>query len=90
VEESTEWPQRILDKWRVIGAKEGWKNTKDAIIEAECTLLSSISESLIMHHPYRPLQVFLKDSVAEKDCTSNAWSMVNDAFIFDVGLTHPP
>lgn len=92
VEECLEWPGQILESWRqTVGTKDKrWGDTKEAIIEAEVDLLLSLGGSLLVHHPYRPLELFLKDATAEQQCLGNAWSLVNDSFIFDVGLTYPP
>jgi len=85
------WPKHILEQWAKVISKKLLENIdKDAVLVAECNLLTELNDSLLMHHPYRPLQIFLSDATAEKECTSNAWHMANDSFIFDVGLTHPP
>lgn len=92
VEETPQiWPKHILDQWsKVISLKLVDHVDKDAVLEAECRVLTELNTSLLMHHPYRPLELFLSDAAAARECTSNAWSMVNDSFIFDVGLSHPP
>lgn len=92
VEEVMVWPQEIAKKWDMLGKERShnWGVAPDHIIQMECELLNVLQDSLIVFHPYRPLQMFLENSKAT-DCTCSAWHLVNDSFyISDVCLANPP
>jgi len=89
VEESNVQPKWILDVWR---KPFGFRRPEheSEIVQCECHLLSGINDSLVIFHPYRPLQAFLQDAAVADECTSSAWKMVNDSYMSDVGMRHPP
>lgn len=100
VEECMEWPTRVMDKWhQAVSAKGRDVQLKtlceelvtiEALVEGEGTLLSVVHDSLILFHPYRPLQLFLANAGAP-EVTANAWKLINDSFfVCDACLAHPP
>lgn len=58
--------------------------------EFEFWLISEMNSQLIVHHPYRTLDE-LKDSLnMDQDDISLAWSVINDHYLTDLPLMHPP
>jgi cyclin C len=58
--------------------------------ECEFLMISEMSSQLIVHQPYRTLNQFQTDlGLAPEDITL-AWSIINDHYMTDLPLLHPP
>ncbi|EON61221.1 hypothetical protein W97_00434 [Coniosporium apollinis CBS 100218] len=58
--------------------------------ECEFTLISEMNSQLIIHHPYRSLADLQNSFPLAQDESALAWSVINDSFLTDLPLLHPP
>ena len=49
-----------------------------------------MSSQLIVHHPYRTLSELQSDLALTSDEVALAWSVINDHYLTDLPLLHPP
>jgi cyclin C len=58
--------------------------------ECEFQLISEMNSQLIVHHPYRDLTELQTTLGLTQEEVSLAWSVVNDHYLTDLPLLHPP
>ncbi|KAJ5106748.1 hypothetical protein N7456_003423 [Penicillium angulare] len=58
--------------------------------ECEFALISEMSSQLIVHHPYRTLTELQTDLSLSSDEVALGWSVINDHYLTDLPLLHPP
>ena len=58
--------------------------------ECEFSLISEMRSQLIVHQPYRTLLAVQERFGLTHDETALAWTVVNDSFMTDLPLLHPP
>lgn len=58
--------------------------------ECEFALISEMSSQLIVHHPYRTLSEIQTELSLTTDEVALAWSVINDHYLTDLPLLHPP
>lgn len=58
--------------------------------ECEFFLISEIDAQLVVHHPYRSLTELQTTLALSQDDIQLAWSVVNDHYVTDLALIHPP
>ncbi|CAI7648124.1 unnamed protein product [Penicillium glandicola] len=58
--------------------------------ECEFALISELSSQLIVHHPYRTLSELQPELSLTTDEVALAWSVINDHYLTDLPLLHPP
>ena len=58
--------------------------------EFEFYLISELNSQLIVHHPYRTLDELKAALNMDQDDVSLAWSIINDHYLTDLPLLHPP
>jgi cyclin C len=58
--------------------------------ECEFALISEMSSQLIVHHPYRTLSELQTELSLTSDEVALAWSVINDHYLTDLPLLHPP
>ncbi len=58
--------------------------------ECEFSLISEMSSHLIIHQPYRTLLAVQTEFGLTHDETSLAWTVINDHYMTDLPLLHPP
>lgn len=58
--------------------------------ECEFLMISELDSQLIIHHPYRTLQDLQSTLNMGQDDVSLAWSVINDNYLTDLCLLHPP
>ena len=58
--------------------------------ECEFALISALDSQLIVHHPYRALSELEKTFPLSQEEQSRAWSIINDHYLTDLPLLHPP
>lgn len=58
--------------------------------ECEFSLISEMNSQLIVHQPYRTLLAFQDEFGLTHEETSLAWTVVNDHYMTDLPLLHPP
>ncbi|CAG8903716.1 unnamed protein product [Penicillium egyptiacum] len=58
--------------------------------ECEFALISELSSQLIVHHPYRTLSELQAELSLTSDEIALAWSVINDHYLTDLPLLHPP
>ncbi|KAJ6184154.1 hypothetical protein N7519_005455 [Penicillium mononematosum] len=58
--------------------------------ECEFALISELSSQLIVHHPYRTLSELQTELSLTSDEIALAWSVINDHYLTDLPLLHPP
>ncbi|EPS32738.1 hypothetical protein PDE_07698 [Penicillium oxalicum 114-2] len=58
--------------------------------ECEFALISEMSSQLIVHHPYRTLSELQAELALSSDEVALAWSVINDHYLTDLPLLHPP
>lgn len=58
--------------------------------ECEFALISEMSSQLILHHPYRTLTELQPEIPLSSDEVALAWSVINDHYLTDLPLLHPP
>lgn len=58
--------------------------------ECEFALISEMSSQLIVHHPYRTLSELQSELALTSDEVALAWSVINDHYLTDLPLLHPP
>ncbi|CAI7580887.1 unnamed protein product [Penicillium bialowiezense] len=58
--------------------------------ECEFALISEMSSQLIVHHPYRTLSELQTELQLTSDEVALAWSVINDHYLTDLPLLHPP
>ena len=58
--------------------------------ECEFSLISELQSQLIVHHPYRTLSELQSDLSLSSDELALAWSVINDHYLTDLPLLHPP
>lgn len=58
--------------------------------ECEFALISELSSQLIVHHPYRTLSELQTELSLTSDEVALAWSVINDHYLTDLPLLHPP
>jgi cyclin C len=72
-------------QWPELGVSESSK-----IGECEFALISTLSSRLICHHPYRSLGELSQTFNLNSEESQLAHAMVNDMFLTDLVLLHPP
>ncbi|KAL2174346.1 cyclin-like protein [Thermothelomyces heterothallicus CBS 202.75] len=58
--------------------------------ECEFSLISEMHSQLIVHQPYRPLLALQDEFGLTQDEMSLAWTIINDHYMTDLPLLHPP
>lgn len=58
--------------------------------ECEFALISEMNSQLIVHHPYRTLTELQDELPLSSDEVALAWSVINDHYLTDLPLLHPP
>ncbi|KAJ5165928.1 hypothetical protein N7492_006224 [Penicillium capsulatum] len=58
--------------------------------ECEFALISEMSSQLIVHHPYRTLSELQSELSLSSEEVALAWSVINDHYLTDLPLLHPP
>ncbi|KAF2018710.1 C/H/G cyclin [Aaosphaeria arxii CBS 175.79] len=58
--------------------------------ECEFTLISEMNSQLIIHHPYRSLAELQTQFQLTQEENALAWSIINDHYLTDLPLLHPP
>ncbi|EAS34941.3 RNA polymerase II holoenzyme cyclin-like subunit [Coccidioides immitis RS] len=71
------WPEFIAPDSAKIGECEFW-------------LISEMNSQLIVHHPYRTLSELQSYLSLTSDEIALAWSVINDHYLTDLLLLHPP
>mmetsp|Transcript_13208 Transcript_13208/g.33179 ORF Transcript_13208/g.33179 Transcript_13208/m.33179 type:complete len:276 (-) Transcript_13208:124-951(-) len=61
----------------------------DQIVEGELVILSALSSSLLVHHPYRPAIQYLKAHGME-NLLEASWLLIADTYHVDLALRYPP
>ncbi|KIW06635.1 uncharacterized protein PV09_02347 [Verruconis gallopava] len=79
----------------VVGeARQFWSDcvTSDTSKLGECEfqLISEMNSQLIIHHPYRDLTELQTSLGLTQEEVSLAWSILNDHYLTDLPLLHPP
>ena len=64
--------------------------TPEAIKEAEFDLMATLEYSLLVFHPYAPLQDYLADAGLSHELLETAWYIVNDTYRTPLPLSYPP
>jgi cyclin-C len=87
-----ECPQHIR---LVVGeARQFWPDSISSdtskLGECEFHLISELSSQLIVHHPYRSLGDLSSTFSLTTEETALAWSIINDHYLTDLPLLHPP
>ena len=87
-----ECPQHI--RLMVGEARQYWPDSISSdtskLGECEFHLISELSSQLIVHHPYRSLADLAPTFGLTTEETALAWSIVNDHYLTDLPLLHPP
>lgn len=60
------------------------------LAECEFFLISEMNSYLIVHHPYRTLQDLGPQLQLTPEETSQSWNVINDSYLTDLPLLHPP
>lgn len=80
--------------WKLIECEDNNINSSidvSTIGECEFTLISEMNSQLIVHHPYRSLQDLQANHYQlTQEEHSLAWSIINDHYLTDLPLIHPP
>ncbi|KAI1973117.1 RNA polymerase II holoenzyme cyclin-like subunit [Ophidiomyces ophidiicola] len=71
------WPEFIVPDGAKIGECEFW-------------LISELNSQLILHHPYRTLSELQSAIPMTSEELGLAWSIINDHYLTDLPLLHPP
>jgi len=58
--------------------------------ECEFALISELNSQLIVHHPYRSLAELHATFPLSSEENALAWSIINDHYLTDLPLLHPP
>jgi cyclin-C len=58
--------------------------------ECEFSLISEMNAQLIVHHPYRSLSELQSQIGLTLDESQLAWNIINDHYLTDLPLMHPP
>ena len=58
--------------------------------ECEFWIISELNSQLIIHHPYRALSEHQSTLGLTSDEVALAWSVINDHYLTDLPLLHPP
>lgn len=58
--------------------------------ECEFWLISELNSQLIVHHPYRSLSELQSSLGLTADEVALSWSLINDHYLTDLPLLHPP
>ncbi|OAA57944.1 c-type cyclin [Niveomyces insectorum RCEF 264] len=58
--------------------------------ECEFALIAEMRSQLIVHAPYRTLQTLQAELALAPDELAQAWTLVNDHYLTDLPLLHPP
>ncbi|OGE52663.1 hypothetical protein PENARI_c009G05302 [Penicillium arizonense] len=58
--------------------------------ECEFALISEMSSQLIVHHPYRTLSELQSELSLTSEEVALGWSAINDHYLTDLPLLHPP
>lgn len=58
--------------------------------ECEFSLISEMNSQLIVHHPYRTLSELQPELSLTSDEVALSWSVINDHYLTDLPLLHPP
>lgn len=58
--------------------------------ECEFALIAEMNSQLIVHHPYRTLTELQPELSLTSDEVALAWSVINDHYLTDLPLLHPP
>jgi cyclin C len=58
--------------------------------ECEFSIIAELNSQLIVHHPYRSLTELQTSLQLTLDETSLAWNIINDHYLCDLPLLHPP
>ena len=87
-----ECPQHIR---LVVGeARQYWPDSISSdtskLGEYEFHLISELNSQLIVHHPYRSLGELSASFSLTTEETALAWSIINDHYLTDLPLLHPP
>lgn len=87
-----ECPQHIR---LVVGeARQFWPDSISSdtskLGESEFHLISELNSQLIVHHPYRSLSDLSSIFSLTTEETALAWSIINDHYLTDLPLLHPP
>ncbi|EKX43736.1 hypothetical protein GUITHDRAFT_110191 [Guillardia theta CCMP2712] len=59
------------------------------IVDAEYFLMEELRFNLIVFHPYRQTELYMKDAKLES-CVHTAWQIINDSYRLDLCLYYPP
>jgi cyclin C len=58
--------------------------------ECEFALISEMSSQMIVHHPYRTLSELQSELSLTSEEVALGWSVINDHYLTDLPLLHPP
>ncbi|KAF2813507.1 C/H/G cyclin [Mytilinidion resinicola] len=86
-----ECPQHI--RMVLAEARHCWDTTltdTSKLGECEFSLISELNSQLIIHHPYRALAEYTATFALSAEESALAWSIVNDHYLTDLPLLHPP
>ncbi|KAJ8328860.1 hypothetical protein BDV3_006453 [Batrachochytrium dendrobatidis] len=89
IEECPHHIRNVANEMRALGG-DLFPYDATAIADFEFYLIEELEFSLIMFHPYKPLQLILEKLNLTKKCLQTAWYVVNDTFKTDLHLIYPP
>jgi len=88
VEESPVQPNKIEKALKDLSRSASKYGVND-IVDGEYFLMEELKFNLIVFHPYRPLQQYLKDAGLQ-EVVSTVWYLINDSYRLDLCLEYPP
>ncbi|KAF2869961.1 cyclin-like protein [Massariosphaeria phaeospora] len=90
MEECPQHIRLVLAEARHCWALDTSFNDISKIGECEFTLISEMNSQLILHHPYRSLAELQTQFLLTMEENTLAWSIINDHYLTDLPIIHPP
>lgn len=90
MEESPQHIRMIVSEARQLWGHELQQLDTSKLGECEFFLISEMNSHLIIHQPYRTLTSLPSEIALSPEESSLAWSVINDHYMTDLPLIHPP